>query len=156
MLIYATSTDLTAGGWLSSSQLPANVSALLRQASEMVRFATRTDRYYVYPLGPGDAIPSSAPAGTDAGKPTDPVLSQAFNDAVCQQVTYWVNAAINPDAGLAGLEPVVHSQTVPGGSVTYSVAMTQQWQEQAINDLCQASVVILRNAGLCGNRPNLM
>jgi hypothetical protein len=156
VLIYATATDLVANGWVSQPQLPGNVNALLRQASNMVRFACRTDRYYTYPLNEGDPVPSSAPAGMDAGKPSNPLYSQAMNDAVCQQVAFWVEAVINPDAGLAGLAPVVTTQTVPGGSVTYEVAMTQEWQQEAVEGLCEAAIVILRNAGLTGNRPNLM
>lgn len=156
MLIYATATDLVANGWLTQQQLPANVGALLRQASVMVRFATRTDQYYVYPLNQGDPVPASAPAGTDAGKPQLPLYSHAMNDTVCQQVTFWTEAAINPDAGLAGLAPVVSTQTVPGGSVTYEVAMTQGWQAEAVEGLCEAAVLILRTAGLALNRPLLM
>jgi len=156
MLLYATSADLVSNGWLTSGQIPDNVAALLRQASDMVRFATRTDRYFVYPVPAGEAVPASAPAGTDAGKPRDPLYSAAFNAATCQQVTFWVQAKINPDAGLAGLAQIVTTQSVPGGAVTYETALTQQWQQDAIEGLCQAAVVILRDAGLTVNRPNVM
>lgn len=156
MLIYATATDLVANGWLTQDRIPAGVAGLLRQASNMVRFATRTDMYYVYPLNAGDPVPATAPAGRDAGKPQLPLYSQAMNDATCQQVTFWVEAAINPDAGLAGLSPVIATQSVPGGAVTYEVAMTQQWQAEAVEGLCEAAMVILRNAGLAVNRPLLM
>ena len=156
MLIYATPTDLVDNGWITADQVPANVTALLRQASVMVRFATRTDRYYTYPVPAGTPLPTSAPAGMEAGKPRDPADSRAFNDAVCQQVVFWAEAKVNPDSGLAGLGPVVSAETVPGGSVTYEVAMTQQWQQEAVEGLCEAAVLILRNAGLCINRPNVL
>ncbi|KZM68133.1 hypothetical protein [Nocardia terpenica] len=152
MLIYATAVDLTASHadgtppWLPST--PATAGLLLRHASNLVTRATRLDRYFTYPLPAGGAPPASAPAGTDTGKPSDPAVSQAFCDATCQQVVFWVTAGINPDAQLTGQPRFISSQTVPGSSVSYDTSSSAQWLETAVTELCDASVDILRNAGL--------
>lgn len=153
MLIYATTTDLVPA-WLPTA--PANAAALLRRASNMVQEATLVDRYFVYPIPQGQTPPATAPAGTATGAPSDPLIAQAFNDAVCQQVTEWVNASINPDAGLVGQPEIIQSQMVPGGSVTYDTTESSAWLAAAVHDLCPASVTILRNAGLMTGRPEYM
>ena len=153
MLIYAQPADLTAPHadgsppWLPT--VPANAGQLIRRASQMITKATRLDRYYTYPIPVGGTIPTSAPAGTDTGKPSDPLVSQAFNDACCEQVVFWTTAGIDPVAGVAGQPLIVTAQAAPaGGSVTYQTSRSAEWLEAAVNELCEAAVDTLRNAGL--------
>ncbi|NKZ86549.1 hypothetical protein GS982_31795 [Rhodococcus hoagii] len=108
MLAYAVPADLVPL-WLDDE--PKGAHRLIRAASALVREATLLARY--------DADPVTE-------LPTAPKVVAAFRDATCSQVAMWANAKIDPDAGAAGQEPIVASQTVPGGSVTYATGQSQQ------------------------------
>ncbi|MBF6332380.1 hypothetical protein [Nocardia transvalensis] len=137
MLIYAAPGDLVPD-WLAT--VPDDVAVLIRYASIRVTTATRLAVY-----------------GTDStGKPTDPDVRTAMRDAVCAQVAEWVTAHINPVAGPAGQPPVISSQSVPGGSVTYATGSTQQQITTAVTGLCDTAYRILLTAGLITTAPRML
>ncbi|MFI6168839.1 hypothetical protein ACIBCN_18810 [Nocardia sp. NPDC051052] len=137
MLIYATAADL-APEWLATA--PANAAMLIRYASIRIGYATRFARY--------DA--------DDTGLPTAPAVRAAMRDAVCAQVAEWSTAKIDPAAGTAGQAPVIASQSVPGGSVTYATGLTQQQQADAVTELCDTAREILSTAGLISTEPRML
>ncbi len=154
MLVYAVPADLVNNAWCETA--PSNAAALLRAASQLVTRATRLDMYNVYPVPTGTTNPVSTAAGTAVGSPYDPTVAQAFNDATCQQALFWSLNGINPDAGYIGQSPIVASQSVEDGSVTYAQGQTQDWLKLAVTTLCDAACDILRNAGLVSEQPSLL
>lgn len=135
ILIFATAADLVAGDWLDD--LPLNAGRLIRSASVLVSTATRLDVYDV----------------TDDGLPSAPGTAAAFRDAVCQQVTEWAGAGIDPLKGGFGQAPKVSSQSVDGGSVGYTGYATVEQIAKAATSLSESARQILRNAGLASGIP---
>lgn len=138
MLAYAEPGDLVPV-WLDDE--PKGAFRLIRAASALVREATLLARY--------DADPVTE-------LPTSSRVAAAFRDATCSQVAMWANAKIDPDAGAAGQAPIVASQTVPGGSVTYATGQSQQQAAAAATKLHPGAWTILRNAGLLSAQPSLL
>ncbi|WP_328438272.1 head-tail connector protein [Nocardia puris] len=134
MLTYATVEQLAEH--VSAAQLDkladGDDARYIREASRLVRRATRNDRY--------DATP--------AGIPTDPVLSDALTIATCVQVREWIANGVDPLAGAAGVTPAVASASVNGASVSYDVATQSAARARATVDVCDAARDILRAAGL--------
>ncbi|MEV6321378.1 hypothetical protein AB0M45_09300 [Nocardia sp. NPDC051787] len=114
--------------------MPANVGALIRSASQLVRDITSNDLY--------DTTP--------AGLPSDDDQRDALREASCLQVIAWATAGIDPSA--SGLRPTVASQSADGGSVSYALPDPATIQ-QAAQRLCHEAVLVLRNAGLASGRP---
>lgn len=138
VLLYATPDDLTEGEWVDP--LPERPKALIRRASQLVDDACELDRY-----------------ATDADEyPTDPRVRTAFRDAVCQQVSQWVEAKINPLAGATGQAPQIASQSTEGDSVTYASLPTVADIARQVDTLCSASLSILRAAGLASRTPRML
>jgi len=143
VILYATLQDLVA--W--NPQLgPANGTSLIRQASVMVRDATRTAVYSV---------------DLD-GHPIDPKIKTAFTEAVCAQVEMWDAAGIDPaSAGVGVTAPalVATSRTLNGRSESKSYAdlstsvTVQQARAAATQQLCLQAWQILSQAGLTSGQP---
>lgn len=129
MRTYATPDDL-GNDWLDT--VPDNAERLIRAASVMVEYATRMANYSV----------------DDDGYPTASNIRNAFRDAVCQQVSAWHHASIDPSAGAAGQALYIENQTVDGGSVTYGGRVSVEERSKAITELDKTALMILRNAGL--------
>lgn len=129
MRTYATPDDL-GNDWLDD--VPGNAERLIRAASVMVEYATRMANYSV----------------DDDGYPTASNIQNAFRDAVCQQVSAWHHANIDPSAGAAGQALYIENQTVDGGSVTYGGRVSVEERSKAITELDKTALMILRNAGL--------
>ncbi|MGY1946574.1 hypothetical protein [Nocardia asiatica] len=136
MLIYATPDDLM-DGWLDEMPDDAQARRYIRAASQLVRNATRLDLY--------DTEPS--------GLPVDLNYVEAMQEATCAQVAMWFRSGIDPDAGAAGREIGIQSQTADGGSVTYADVVTGAEVRVAIDRLIPGAMLILRNAGLGSTRP---
>ena len=135
ILIFATPADLVSGDWLDD--VPAKAGRLIRSASVLVTAATRLDRY-----------------DTDgAGLPSSPSVAGTFRDAVCQQVTEWVGAGIDPLKGGFGQAPRVASQSVTGGSVGYTGHASVEQIAKAATSLSDSALQILRNEGLASRVP---
>jgi hypothetical protein len=134
--VYATDAEL--GAWCNP--LPDNADTLLRDASALVRKATRNDIYDV------DA----------AGKPTDPDVIEAFRDATCKQVAIWAANDIDPNKGVSGIEQLPASSSIASGSVSYDgnvnaeIAMAQA---KSVRELDPAAVDILRDHLLASRSP---
>lgn len=135
ILIFATASDLVAGDWLDVA--PTNAGRLIRSASVLVTAATRLDRYDT----------------DDAGLPSAPSVADTFRDAVCQQVTEWVGAGIDPLKGGFGQAPRVSSQSVDGGSVGYTGYANVEQIAKAATSLSDSARQILRNEGLASRSP---
>ncbi|GAB3166911.1 hypothetical protein GCM10027059_26580 [Myceligenerans halotolerans] len=104
VLVYATTSDLAASPW-GLTDPPANVARLLAHASGLVRTATLTAVYDV-----------------DAERlPTDTTVAEGFRDAVCAQVSTWVEAGIDPAQAGGGNPGVVASKSLGPRSVQYAV-----------------------------------
>lgn len=129
MRLYATPDDLVPD-WMAT--VPDRAPALIRAASGLVEDATLLARYAV------DAD----------GYPTNPRIAAAFRNAVCQQVTIWVAAGLDPDKGLTGQDPHLTGESAGSGSVNYSGAQTTQELGQAATTLADAAFNILRREGL--------
>lgn len=143
VLIYATIDDLEA--W-TQDDVPDNAPLQLRSASILVRQATRCDYYNV----------------DSAGKPSDPIVLQAFNDATCCQVASWIKAGIDPTGSVAAVigttGALVSSSGIGSGTVTYdSSAVTSAANVAALQDAVQSinpeAAQILQDAGLCQTGP---
>jgi hypothetical protein len=140
-VVYATTTDLTDGGW--APQAPAAAPTLLRFASRLVRRATMTATY----------------ATDDAGAPTHEVVRAAFRDATCAQVAAWIASGVDPVAG--GAQPIaapVRGKSLGSGRIEYDTsgsasvtALTAR--ARAATSLGQEALLILADAGLIGPRP---
>jgi hypothetical protein len=136
VLVYATDAEL--GAWCNP--LPDNADSLLRDASALVRKATRNDRYDV------DA----------AGKPTDPDVIEAFRDATCKQVAIWAANDIDSNKGVAGLEQLPASSSIAGASVSYDGAVNAEIaaaRAQSTTALAVEAVDILRDHLLASRSP---
>ncbi len=124
---------------------PNDVAAYLRAASRLVTRATRLARYQTQP----------------SGLPSDADLREALSDAVCEQVTAWTWAGVDPQRGLVygdteGGE--LKSSTVTAGPRT----VTEQYTESAAatqsvipstTELTPEAWSILFEAGLLGAQP---
>ena len=84
--------------------------------------------------------------------PEDPDVMDALRDAVCEQVTVWVENDINPTV-IQGASSAVTSSSIGDASVSYSSVDAAQVKDQAANQLCDAALDILANAGLIGGWP---
>ncbi|PSK95774.1 hypothetical protein CLV30_12826 [Haloactinopolyspora alba] len=138
MLTYATETDLTASPW-GIDPVPANVAALLRSASLLVRRKTRTAVY-----------------ATDAdGYPSDTGLRQAFTDATCAQAASWAAAGIDPTGGTAGAkQTAVTSKGIGSASLSYAGgAAAADARARALDTLCPDAATVLVTAGVLHGEP---
>lgn len=129
MRLYATPDDLVPD-WLDT--VPTNAKRLIRAASVKVEHATRMARYAV----------------DDDGYPTEPAVEGAMRNAVCHQVTVWTTAELDPNAGTAGQNLYVQSQSVDGGSVTFGGHVSVEERTAAATGLDAGTLEILSNAGL--------
>lgn len=109
---------------------------LIRRASSMVQRAVRSARFEVTP----------------AGMPEDPDVMDALRGAVCEQVTVWVENDISPTE-IAAATGGVTSSSIGDASVSYSTTEAASVKDQAANELCDAALDILANAGLIGGWP---
>lgn len=118
---------------------PANIAALLRSASNMVRRDTRVAIYDV---------------DTD-GAATDDDLIAALRDATCAQAAAWAALGINPLSGgvVTTSTGVVSSKSLDGASISYAgAASAAEAQAAATTSLVPDAVQILRDAGLLDGR----
>lgn len=135
MLVFAQPDDVvTWAGYTFDEDV--NLQPLIRRASSMVQRAVRSARFEVTP----------------AGMPEDPDVMDALRDAVCEQVTVWVENDISPTA-IASATGAVTSSSIGDASVSYSSVDAAQVKDQAANELCDAALDILANAGLIGGWP---
>lgn len=135
MLVFAQPDDVvTWAGYAFDKDV--NLQPLIRRASSMVQRAVRSARFEVTP----------------AGMPEDPEVMDALRDAVCEQVTVWVENDISPTA-IASATGAVTSSSIGDASVSYSSVDAAQIKDQAANELCDAALDILANAGLIGGWP---
>ena len=135
MLVFAQPDDVVAlAGYTFDEDV--NLQPLIRRASSMVQRAVRSARFEVTP----------------AGMPEDPDVMDALRDAVCEQVTVWVVNDINPTV-IQGASSAVTSSSIGDASVSYSSVDAAQVKDQASNQLCDAALDILANAGLIGGWP---
>lgn len=137
MLTYATPDQLA--DWCSAAQLDKLAEGddvrYLREASALVRLATKNDLY--------DTIPSGAPA-SDAHV-------DAFAAATCVQVREWIVAGINPLAGGSGLTGAIASVSTNGSSVAYANGQQDVARAESLRELVPAARAILRDAGLASS-----
>lgn len=134
MLIFATPADVEK--WMDEPLDGRSVDSLLRRASSLVQRAVRSARFAVTP----------------AGMPEDPDVMDALRGAVCEQVTVWVENDISPTA-IASAVGGVSSSSIGDASVSYSTVEAAAVKDQAANELCDAALDILANAGLIGGWP---
>lgn len=132
MLVFAQPDDVVAWAGYTFDK-DVNLQPLIRRASSMVQRAVRSARFEVTP----------------AGMPEDPDVMDALRDAVCEQVTVWVENDINPTV-IQGASSAVTSSSIGDASVSYSSVDAAQVKDQAASELCDAAVDILANAGLIG------
>ena len=135
MLVFAQPDDVVAWAGYTFDK-DVNLQPLIRRASSMVQRAVRTARFEV----------------TQAGMPEDPDVMDALRDAVCEQVTVWVENDINPTV-IQGASSAVTSSSIGDASVSYSSVDAAQVKDQAASELCDAALDILANAGLIGGWP---
>jgi len=137
MLVYATTSDLTA--WLAPTGLavPSDATALLRSASIVVAKAVNENLY-----SPGTVT-------------TDPK-----RDATCAQVTAWITTGIDPGSGGLSSDQIVKAKSIDGASIDYETSLTAsvtafQKRESIAEQLCAEARDILWAAGiLYGDLPN--
>lgn len=98
--VYATSTDLAA---YTGSSAPANADALLAKASRFMDSNVFRLCWFI--------------ADSD-GLPTDPLVAEAFTNAVCAQAVWWDDLGDSTGAQVAGWG------TVQIGSVMMSRSLT--------------------------------
>jgi len=135
MLVFAKPDDVvTWAGYAFDKDV--NLQPLIRRASSMVQRAVRSARFEVTP----------------AGMPEDPDVMDALRGAVCEQVTVWVENDISPTA-IVSATGAVTSSSIGDASVSYSSVDAAQVKDQAANELCDAALDILSNAGLIGGWP---
>lgn len=133
MRIYATETDLAE--WPGIETVPADAASLLLSASGLVRQETRLARY----------------ATDTLGFPSVPMIRDAFRDAVCAQVKFWIDHKINPSLGAAGVAPLAASKSIGGASIQYSTYVsTAQARADAAGTLGPEAWYILADAELLG------
>jgi hypothetical protein len=126
LTIYATSDDLTSGGWVTTP--PADVDRYLRAATFAVAEACNRSPY------------DDAPTDTTA---------TALRDATCAQVAGWLALGIDPDRQGVDGPKAVKSSKILTGSVEYDTSATAD----AIKSLAEGELVpqaeaILQAAGL--------
>lgn len=126
---YATPADLVPD-WLDEE--PAGAARHIRAATLLVDYHTRLAEY---------------PVDRD-GNPTEQAHIDALRDAVCQQVTVWNGAGVDPDKGAGGQTPAISSQSSGGGSVSYNGTQSTQELGLIATTLCEQSWLILHRAGL--------
>lgn len=102
----------------------------LQQASARVRNATRAAIY--------DALPN--------GNPRDDDLIDAFKEATCQQVYFWVENSLDPAKVEGGSTQQVASKAMGGRSVSYKDNSSVQLQAARV--LCDDALSALTSAGL--------
>lgn len=134
VLVYADTTALTA--WTGGPP-PANANQLLRSASLLITNATVASVYGV----------------DDAGLPSEAKVLQAFKDATCAQVAYWVAAGIDPTAGGISTAAPVRGKSLGSGRVEYDTAVSGsvtafQAKRAAAATLCAEAHMILHQAGI--------
>lgn len=135
MLVFAQPDDVVKWAGYEFDD-DVKLGPLIRRASSMVQRAVRSARFEVTP----------------AGMPEDPDVMDALRGAVCEQVTVWVENDINPtviEASSGG----VTSSSIGDASVSYSTTEAASVKDQAANELCDAALDILANAGLIGGWP---
>lgn len=133
ILLYVTNTDVQ--NWMGST--PANVASLIRQASLMIREATRFCWYATDPV---------------TLFPTDANILQAFKDACCAQIEFWVANNLDP---VAILNPgnAVATKKIGTAEIQYqnqgsgSVAGYER-RVAAANTLCDQALRILSDSNL--------
>ncbi|HAT1159094.1 TPA: hypothetical protein NJV00_000856 [Corynebacterium striatum] len=135
MLVFAQPDDVVKWAGYEFDDA-VKLEPLIRRASSMVQRAVRSARFEVTP----------------AGMPEDPDVMDALRDAVCEQVTVWVENDINPTA-IASAVGGLTSSSIGDGTVSYSTVEAAQVKDQAANELCDAALDILANAGLIGGWP---
>ncbi|QOT15881.1 hypothetical protein [Paenarthrobacter sp. YJN-5] len=134
VLVYADATALTA--WTGGPP-PANATQLLRSASMLITSATVAAVYGV----------------DDAGLPSDAAVLEAFRDATCAQVAYWVAAGVDPVAGGISTTAPVRAKKLGSGSFEYDTAVSGsvnafQAKRAAAITLCAEAFMILHQAGI--------
>lgn len=135
MLVFAQPDDVVKWAGYEFDD-DVKLEPLIRRASSMVQRAVRAARFEVTP----------------AGMPEDPEIMDALRGAVCEQVTVWAENDINPtviEASSGG----VASSSIGDASVSYSTVEAAAVKDQAANELCDAALDILANAGLIGGWP---
>ena len=135
MLVFAQPDDVVKWAGYEFDD-DVNLQPLIRRASSMVQRAVRSARFEVTP----------------AGMPEDPDVLDALRDAVCEQVTVWAENDINPTV-IESASGGVTSSSIGDASVSYSTAEAASAKDQAANQLCDAALDILANAGLIGGWP---
>ena len=132
MLIFATDADVEK--WMGEPLDGRSVDSLLRRASSLVQRAVRSARFAVTP----------------AGMPTDPDIEDALRDAVCEQVTVWLENDVNPVEVASAAAPVAAS-SIGDASINYGDSSASNAAKDSIStELHPAAFDILANAGLTG------
>lgn len=132
MLIFATAADVEK--WMDEPLDGRSVDSLLRRASSLVQRAVRSARFAVNP----------------AGTPTDPDIEDALRDAVCEQVTVWMESDIDPAVVASSAAPVAAS-SIGDASINYGDSTSSNAAKDAASaELHPAAFDILANAGLTG------
>lgn len=129
VLIYATEQDLA--NWTQAAN-PSNAASLLRAASICVREVTRFCWYA---------------ADSVTNMPTDPTTLQAFKDATCAQVQFWIKNNIDPDAVLAPQQTPT-TKKIGGAQISYNNVgagslAAYEMRVEAATTLCDQAFQIL-------------
>lgn len=132
-LIYATVTDWYSAGY---GDEPDNLETLIRQASVLVRRATRTALYDT----------------TSGGLPLSADTAAAFRDATLAHVKAWADLEIDPTSGAAGVSGQVQSSSIGGASITYAQrAGTDVDKVATLHELVPDALAYLDAEGLINN-----
>lgn len=132
MLIFATAADVEK--WMGEPLDGRSVDSLLRRASSLVQRAVRSARFAVTP----------------AGMPSDPDIEDALRDAVCEQVTVWLENDVNPVEVASTAAPVT-SSSIGDATTNYGDFSASNAAKDAVSaELHPAAFDILANAGLTG------
>lgn len=123
MLIFATAADVEK--WMDEPLDGRSVDSLLRRASSMVQRAVRSARFAVTP----------------AGMPEDPDIEDALRDAVCEQVTVWLENDVNPVEVASAAAPIAAS-SIGDASINYG-------DSSASNAAKSSAIVSYSGAGMC-------
>ena len=102
---------------------PANAETLLKRASTLVAYATRSAIYTV----------------DENDLPVDAKLLAAMNEATCAQASAWYVTGIDPVAGRAGYQPIVTQKSLGSASVQMS---TYASDAEARSDLQSGEVLV--------------
>ena len=85
-----------------------------------------------------------------AGMPEDPDIEDALRDAVCEQVTVWLENDVNPVEVASAAAPVAAS-SIGDASINYGdSSASNAAKDNAATELHPAAFDILANAGLTG------